>query len=97
MTEEGARPPWPLFRLGTPYVTASALRTLSHEDILRGLRRHARGDWGELCKEDKAQNDRALLNGNRLLSAYRSSSGVRYWIITERDRSVTTILLPDDY
>jgi hypothetical protein len=61
------------------------------------LQRHVTGDWGELCPEDIEANEQALLNGARLLSAYRSAKGVKFWIITEWDRSVTTILLPEDY
>jgi hypothetical protein len=61
------------------------------------VRRHARGDWGELGVEDWRANDQALRDGSRLLSAYRLPTGVRVWVITEWDRSSTTILLPEDY
>lgn len=61
------------------------------------LRRHAAGDWGAVCPEDARENDRALAAGNRLLSAYFTLREVKLWIITEADRSVTTILLPEDY
>src|SRR5688572_22162869 len=61
------------------------------------LCRHVSGDWGELCAEDIAENDRALREGSRLLSAYRTGKGVKFWIITESDRSVTTLLLPGEY
>lgn len=61
------------------------------------LRRHARGDWGEVGAEDWRANDQALRNGSRLLSVYRLPTGVRVWIITEWDRSSTTLLLPDEY
>lgn len=85
------------FRLGRTVITARALDVLAHSDVLHALRRHAAGDWGELDDEDRAANDRALANGGRLLSAYRSTSGRKFWVITEWDRSVTTVLLPSDY
>jgi hypothetical protein len=60
------------------------------------LARHATGDWGELCAFDRRQNEIALRDGYRILSSYEISAG-RVWIITEADRSVTTILLPEEY
>jgi hypothetical protein len=60
------------------------------------LRRHVRGDWGDLDLADKAANETALKHGGRILSAYDTQGG-RLWIITEADRSVTTILLPEEY
>jgi hypothetical protein len=60
------------------------------------LTRHVSGDWGEVCREDSVTNDEALVYGNRILSAY-TVAGVKLWIITEADRSVTTVLLPEDY
>ena len=60
------------------------------------LARHATGDWGELCAFDRRQNEIALREGYRVLSSYDVSTG-RVWIITEADRSVTTILLPENY
>jgi hypothetical protein len=60
------------------------------------LARHATGDWGNLCAFDRRQNEIALRDGYRVLSAYETTAG-RVWIITEADRSVTTILLPEDY
>lgn len=59
--------------------------------------RHLQCDWGEVCEEDSNANDRALTEGTRLLSAYRTSKNERIWVITEWDRSVTTLLLPDEY
>ena len=61
------------------------------------LRRHASGDWGEVDGSDWTLNDESLEDGGRLHSVYRTSLGVRIWIITESDRSVTTFLLPDEY
>ena len=60
------------------------------------LARHATGDWGELCAFDRRQNEIALREGLRVLSSYDVPAG-RVWIITEADRSVTTILLPEEY
>jgi len=63
--------------------------------VLDCLKRHVHGDWGNLCDEDKAENEFALGKSLRLFSAYEGSHKV--WIITEADRSVTTILFPDEY
>ena len=86
-----------LVPMGQIVVTPAALATLSSLDLIHALGRHSRGDWGELEEEDKAANDHSLKSGDRLLSAYRGEAGSRFWIITEADRSVTTILLPDEY
>lgn len=85
------------FPLGNLAVTATALAQLSAEDMLAAIARHAQGDWGDVDVEDRNENQRSLRAGNRLLSVYRSASGRKFWIITEADRSVTTILLPEDY
>ena len=67
---------------------------LNRIDITKLLHRHATGDWGDMCQEDKAQNDSALTSGdNRLFSAYITPKG-KVWVITEYDHSVTTVLLP---
>lgn len=65
--------------------------------ILQILKRHTAGDWGDLEADDVAANDQALVDGDRLLSAYNEEFGFKVWVITEADRSATTILLPDDY
>jgi hypothetical protein len=67
------------------------------EDPLRLLARHAVGDWGEIDEDDRRENERSLAYGCRLLSAYTMRDGTRIWIITEADRSATTILLPGEY
>ena len=85
------------FPLGRTFITRGALDALGGEDILAGMARHARGDWGDLCPEDKQANDDALSVGARLLSAYHTGDGRKFWIITEADRSVTTVLLPEEY
>ena len=62
-----------------------------------GLERHHQGDWGEHTDRDKLRNDEALERGSRLLSAYSTAQDLKFWIITEKDRTVTTILPPEDY
>ena len=83
--------------LGRLVITSNAQRVLSMGDVWGALSRHARGDWGEVCEDDKQANEEALKNGSRLLSAYRAPDGTKFWIITEADRSATTVLLPEDY
>jgi hypothetical protein len=61
------------------------------------IAKHATGDWGELPDGDRKLNDDSLENGGRLLSAYRTPKDIRVWVITEHDRSITTLLLPEDY
>ena len=85
------------FDLGSVVITANAQQQLHREDILAGLSRHSQGDWGDLSAEDKAENELSLVQGFRILSAYRDRNGQKYWIITEADRSSTCILLPNDY
>lgn len=85
------------FELGRLLITANARDTLDTGEVVRAIGRHSNGDWGELCTEDFAQNESALIHGSRLLSAYRTVAGTAFWIITEADRSCTTILLPEDY
>lgn len=84
-------------RLGSVLITPNAMSKLSNADVLSAISRHARGDWGVVNAEDKLANERALIEESRLLSSYRSLSGVKFWIITEADRSATTVLLPEDY
>ncbi|HZP97049.1 MAG TPA: hypothetical protein VFC31_12005 [Candidatus Limnocylindria bacterium] len=89
----------PKFSLGVIVATPGALRALeeSSEEPFHFLYRHAAGDWGELGDEDKRENELSLREGFRLVSAYRLKSGEKLWIITEADRSVTTLLLPEEY
>lgn len=84
------------FSLGQTVITANASLRLKTEEVLTALKRHASGDWGDLCPEDSLANDDALQHGGRLFSAYGQGDS-RFWIITEADRSATTVLLPDDY
>ena len=83
--------------LGQIVATPNALAHLTESDIRAALGRHRSGDWGDCCAEDAAENDRSLTTRLRLLSTYRSAAGTKFWIITEADRSVTTVLLPEDY
>jgi hypothetical protein len=86
----------PLFPLGRVVATRNALSTLTPEEIATAIARHASGDWGEVGTEDWAENELSLKEGFRLLSVYRARDQ-KFWIITEADRSATTILLPSDY
>ena len=67
------------------------------EVLLTALGRHLSGDWGDLSEGDKRLNDEAVRDGDRILSAYHAPDGTKFWVITESDRSMTTILLPDEY
>lgn len=88
-----------LFPTGQVVATPGWIRAAAaaEETGTNYLARHVGGDFGEVCVEDQATNRGAIKAGERILSAYRLSSGVRFWIITEADRSVTTFLLPDEY
>ena len=89
----------PLFSLGRMLATPGALDALAAAEASAAtyLARHVRGDWGDLDDEDRKVNAFALAHGERLLSAYSLPTGERMWIITEWDRSATTVLLPSDY
>jgi len=93
--DTGLRCPTFPFPLGQVATTANASVRLRTEEVLTALRRHASGDWGELCPEDTLANDSALREGGRVLSAY-GEGRQRFWIITEADRSRTTVLLAED-
>jgi hypothetical protein len=87
----------PRFQVGQLVITAAAAATIPADEALSALRRHAAGDWGGVSQDDWAANDEALLDGSRLLSSYQTRDKTTFWIITESDRTVTTILLPSDY
>jgi hypothetical protein len=80
----------------TPGALGAFMRALD-EVPSKYLARHASGDWGELTEHDRKANEYALAHGLRVLSAYLLSSGERIWVVTEADRSMTTILLPEEY
>ena len=87
------------FPLGQTCGTRAALQSLAEagQAVNDLLRRHQAGDWGEIGDEDRQQNEQALDDEGRLMSVYTLTTGVAVWVITEADRSVTTVLLPDDY
>lgn len=89
----------PMFDLGRIVATPAALQVLTARQMtpLSLLQRHALGDWGDLVADDVKANQHALRNGWRLFSSYRLDPSTKVWIITEADRSVTTVLLPDEY
>jgi hypothetical protein len=91
--------PQPLFALGQIVATPGALDALDRTatNAVALLRRHQCGDWGAIPEEDAESNREALEYGSRLLSCYPIRDDVRIWIITEADRSVTTLLLPEEY
>ncbi len=89
----------PLFPLGQVMATPGALAAFEEagEDPATYLARHNAGDWGDLDDHDRQENEFSLGRGLRLWSAYILSTGVKFWIITEADRSATTVLLPSEY
>jgi hypothetical protein len=88
----------PRFPLGRIVATPGALRALeqANQNPFEFLERHQAGDWGELCEEDKRENEFSVRNGFRILSSYRTRNGTKIWVITEADRSVTTLLRPHE-
>jgi hypothetical protein len=94
-----ADPTGPLFPLGRLVATPGALAALERSGEQPGpfLRRHVMGDWGDVESGDAKLNDEAVGEGTRILSAYRTKAGDRLWIITEADRTATTLLLPEEY
>ena len=89
----------PKFSLGQLLSTPGALELLEEtgKNASTYLHRHLSGDWGDLCDEDKEANDQALIDGSRIFSSYEIGKGEKIWVITEADRSSTTILLPSEY
>ncbi len=92
------------FVLGRLLITPGALEALqrANQSAIEFLQRHALGDWGDVCDEDRQANDHALIDGSRILSAHRTSLGEKLWIATEAadeagQRAATTILLPSEY
>jgi hypothetical protein len=92
-------PTIPLFSTGRMVATPGALGLLeqTNKSPVEFLSRHLRGDWGDLCQEDKTENELGLKYGFRLLSSYQVTDTEKIWIITEADRSVTTLLLFEEY
>jgi hypothetical protein len=98
MTTQSINQVKPLFALGRTVATPGAIETMMEIDVspVSLLSRHQRGDWGELDEDDKAENDHSLKKGLRIFSSYQFDA-VKLWVITEADRSSTTILLPEEY
>ena len=96
-SDQADGPKGPLFPLGQVVSTPGALAALGIEDIETALRRHVMGDWGEVDEADRKENDLSVREGFRVLSAYRGQNDCRFWVITEADRSSTTVLLPEEY
>lgn len=89
----------PLFELGVEVSTPEAMKELRKARVSNDelLKRHVRGDWGDLSQADREENELAIKKGYRILSAYTLPTGQKIWVITEADRSATTILKPDEY
>lgn len=86
------------FELGIVLVTANANRKLDIASVMQILlERYMNCDWGNLCETDKRSNEKALKYGDRIFASYTDANAVKFWIITEADRSATTVLLPEDY
>ena len=85
------------FNLGQIVITSNAEAALTPEDVSTALLRHSRGDWGDVCAEDKQINERGVVNQGMILSSYPSVKGVTFWVITDPGHAVSTVLLPDDY
>jgi hypothetical protein len=89
----------PKFELGKIVLTPGALEALSRagQDAEFFLEKHAQGDWGDVAPDDQAENERALLEGGRLVSLFMTLTGDALLLITEADRSLTTVMTPDEY
>lgn len=85
------------FELGQILITPGAHDELNLKDVASCLVRHAGGDFGDVSEEDWALNEESMKYGDRILSAYHDRNDVKFWIVTEYDRSATTILLPSEY
>lgn len=84
-------------KLGKLVATPGAIEEVNQVEMRKAIIRHQNGDWGNVCEEDKQANDEAAEQEDRILSSYKTENGTKFWIITEADRSVTTILLPEEY
>lgn len=87
----------PRFSPGRLVITIAAAHVLADAEVALALRRHLRGDWGELTADDRRQNEAALAHGGTLFAIYRTHGGQRFYVLTEPDHSATTVLLPEDY
>ena len=87
----------PKYSMGRLFMTPGVAADLPMREVHEALCRHAQGDWGDVGPEDWAANDQSVQDGSRMLSSYRTIGGIKFWIITEGDRSMTTVLLPEEY
>ena len=85
------------FALGRLLITPGAKETLEDSEVSQALRRHASGDWGDVSEGDRQENELSVSRNLRIFSVYHSSNGEKFWVITEADRSSTTVLLPEEY
>lgn len=88
-----------LFPIGNVYLTDGAKEALeeSSQTAIEFITRHQKGDWGDVCEDDKKENELSLREGFRILSSYKTSKGIKIWVITEADRSSSCLLLPSEY
>ena len=85
------------FELGRLLITPGIKDCLQHDEVMDAVNRHSRGDWGDLAAEDAQKNEWAIREKERIFSVYHSRGRQKFWIITEADRSSTTVLLPEEY
>lgn len=101
MRRRTGRRSWPKDKFVSPWVKCASQQKLQcrfpPEEVRAALARHARGDWGDLEEIDRAQNECHLQQGGVLLSGFRTRNGLKYWILTEWDRTVTTVLFTEEY
>jgi hypothetical protein len=89
--------PVPKFPMGDMVITPGAIAGLDQISVKLAIARHASGDWGGLDEHDRTVNENSLRDGGTLVSIYKDSRGVKFYVITEYDRSRTTVLLPEEY
>lgn len=85
------------FPLGRTLITPGAQEALHPEDVMKSISRHVSGDWGDCGPEDWQENELSLHERLRLFSVYHDRNNTKFWVITEADRSATTVLLPSEY
>ncbi len=83
--------------LGMLFITPGVVEKVKPREVFQALARHEKGDWGIVCEDDRIANDEAMIHDSRVLSVYMDSQDTKFWIITEWDRSMTTVLLPSEY
>ncbi len=87
----------PKLTLGEVHITPGAAAQLPPDDVAEALRRHAKGDWGELDHADRELNEERLEKIGPIASIYMASNGIKFYVLTEADRTTTTVLLPEEY